>query len=135
VRLLFHRELTTVLTTTMTTVALPDASTYMTIELVSCLVAPSACVYGSEGWGFVKGHEDLPVDGHEICPVVATRSARSWPPDVPGGYVKAFTPLPARAWVRRTLSPLVWQTWAWCSSRSTVAVASVLGISSSNPAG
>ena len=47
-----HSELTTVLTTTMTTVRLPDASTYMTIELVSCLFAPSACAYGSEGWEF-----------------------------------------------------------------------------------
>jgi transposase len=34
-----------------------------------------------------------------------------------------------------TLSPVVWQTWAWCSSRSTVAVASVLDMSSSNAAG
>jgi len=37
------------------------------------------------------------------------------------------------------LSPLVWQRWAWCSSRSTVAVAvavaRVLGMSSSNPLG
>src|SRR5947207_11062940 len=47
----------------------------------------------------------------------------------------ATTPAPASAWDRRTLSPLVWQTWAWCSSRSTVAVARVLGISSSNAAG
>ena len=30
---------------------------------------------------------------------------------------------------------IAWQTWAWCMSRSTVAVASVLGISSSNPDG
>ncbi len=37
--------------------------------------------------------------------------------------------------VRRMLSPLVWQRWAWCMSRSTVAVARVLGISSSNPTG
>lgn len=27
----------------------------------------------------VKGHEDLPSGGHENCPLVATRSARSWP--------------------------------------------------------
>ena len=45
----FHRELTTLLTTTMTTVGLPDTSTYTTLDLVSCLVAPSACAYGSEG--------------------------------------------------------------------------------------
>ncbi len=43
---------TTVLTTTMTTVGLPDTSTYTTIELISCLVAPSACTYGSKGEGF-----------------------------------------------------------------------------------
>jgi len=30
---------------------------------------------------------------------------------------------------------VVWQTWAWRRSRSTVAVARVLGISSSNPIG
>ena len=35
------RELPTVLTTTMTTVGLSDAATYMTIELVSCPAAPS----------------------------------------------------------------------------------------------
>ena len=33
-----HREFTTALTTTMTTVGLPDTFTYTTIELVSCLV-------------------------------------------------------------------------------------------------
>jgi hypothetical protein len=36
----------------MTTVGLPDTSTYKTVELVSCLVAQSARAYGSEGWGF-----------------------------------------------------------------------------------
>jgi Transposase IS116/IS110/IS902 family len=34
----FHRQLTKVLTTTMTTFRLPDTSTYTTQELVSCLV-------------------------------------------------------------------------------------------------
>jgi hypothetical protein len=47
-----HRELTTLLTTTMTTVRLPDTLTYTTTEFVSCLVARSARAYGSEGWGF-----------------------------------------------------------------------------------
>jgi hypothetical protein len=47
-----YRELTTILTTTMTTVGLPDTSAYTTREFVSRLVAPSACAYGSEGWGF-----------------------------------------------------------------------------------
>src|ERR1700693_982964 len=42
-----HREFTTALTTTMTTVGLPDTFTYTTTELVSCLVEPSACAYGS----------------------------------------------------------------------------------------
>ena len=49
--------------------------------------------------------------------------------------LRGISPFPAMAWVSRTLSPLVWQTWAWCISRSTVAVASVFGISSSNPDG
>jgi len=49
VPLFSHCELTTVLTTTMTTVGLPDTSTYATMELASRLVAPSARTYGSEG--------------------------------------------------------------------------------------
>jgi hypothetical protein len=40
-------ELTTLLTTTMTTVPLPDTSSYATVEVVSCLVTPSARAYGS----------------------------------------------------------------------------------------
>ena len=49
---LFRTEVTTVLTTTTTTIRLPDTLNYTTIELVSCLVAQSARAYGSEGWGF-----------------------------------------------------------------------------------
>ncbi|MDT5354826.1 MAG: hypothetical protein QOJ56_3358 [Mycobacterium sp.] len=41
-----HNDLTTVLTTT--TVALPDTSTYTTVELASCLVTPPARAYGSQ---------------------------------------------------------------------------------------
>ena len=80
---------------------------------------------------------DVPVDGHVFCPVMATRTAQEWPSVrwALGGQVRGITPVPARAWVRRMLSPLVWQMWAWCSSLSTVAVARVLGISSSNEAG
>ena len=70
----------------------------------------------------------LPADGHQICPLVAIRRAAV-------GQFRGVTPFPERAWVSRTLSPLVWQRWAWCMSRSTVAVARVLGISSSNPDG
>jgi len=47
-----HRELTTLLTTTMTTVGLSDTSTCTTTELVSCLVTPPARAYVSEGWEF-----------------------------------------------------------------------------------
>jgi hypothetical protein len=61
---LFRTELTTVLTTTMTTVGLPDASTYTTIELVSCLVEPSACAYGSEGleFGSLRGRPTVGIN-------------------------------------------------------------------------
>jgi len=67
--------------------------------------------------------------GHGICPRVL------WAATGQGVQFNGLTPLPASAWVSRTESPLVWQTWAWCSSRSTVAVASVLGVSSSKPTG
>lgn len=33
------------------------------------------------------------------------------------GCSRGLTPLPARDWDRRTLSPVVWQRWAWCRSR------------------
>jgi hypothetical protein len=78
----------------------------------------------------VKGHADLNGGGRETCTVVDIRIERWWPPDLPGGVVapavggqvRALTPCPVRARDRRTLSPLVWQRWAWCRSRSTVAV-------------
>jgi transposase len=70
---------------------------------------------------------EVPGDGHGICPVL---TITGW-----GAQLKGLTPWPARAWACRTLSPLVWQRWAWCRSRSTVAVARVLGMSSSNAAG
>jgi hypothetical protein len=35
--------------------------------------------------------------------------------------------------VSRMESPVVTTRWAWCMSRSTVALAMVLGMSSSNP--
>jgi hypothetical protein len=37
-----HRELTTIVTTPMTTVRLPDTTTYTTVELASHLVTPTA---------------------------------------------------------------------------------------------
>jgi hypothetical protein len=48
---LFRTELTTVLTTTMTTVRLPDTLNHATVELASRLVTRSARAYGSEGYG------------------------------------------------------------------------------------
>jgi hypothetical protein len=47
-----YRELTTLLTTTMTTVGLTETATNTTREFVLCLLTPSACSYGSEGWEF-----------------------------------------------------------------------------------
>jgi hypothetical protein len=98
---------------------------------------------GRSGRPRVKGHADLNGGGRETCTGADNRIERWWPPDLPGGVVatgrssqvRAFTPRPVRAWDRRTLSPLVWQRWAWCRSRSTVAVARVLGMISSNPEG
>jgi hypothetical protein len=51
----------------------------------------------------------VPGDGHGICPVLTITGL--------GPQLKGLTPWPARAWAWRTLSPLVWQTWAWCRSR------------------
>jgi len=51
------------------------------------------------------------------------------------GQASGTTPLPAKASASRWLSPVVRTKWAWCSSRSTVAVASVLGMIESNPEG
>ncbi|MCW2651042.1 MAG: hypothetical protein JWR32_2018 [Mycobacterium sp.] len=62
-----HRELTTVLTTTATTVGLPDTFTYTTIELLSRLVTPSARAYGSQ------------VRFHPLCIRQAVRIACSEP--------------------------------------------------------
>ena len=81
---------------------------------------------GSAQWRTVE----LPVRGQQNCPVVARCSARG-----SVGQPSGVTPLPAVAWVRRMLSPAVMTTWAWWRSRSTVALAMVLGMSSSNPAG
>jgi len=64
-------------------------------------------------WKDVKGHQELPGDGHGICPLVATRSARWRPPDgLRVQVLRGITPFPARAWDRRMLSPAVWQTCA-----------------------
>jgi len=83
---------------------------------------PSADMKPARWWP-----RELPGDGHGICPVLAITGR--------GAQLNGLTPWPARAWLSRTLSPLVWQTCAWWRSRSTVAVARVLGISSSNATG
>ncbi len=71
---------------------------------------------------------DLRLCGHEFSGWAVTR--------FPGGWsVQWDDPLPARASARRWLSPLVVIRWAWCSSRSTVAVARVLGMIVSKPEG
>ena len=46
-----NRELMTVLTTTMTTVGLPDTLNYATVDIALRLVTQSARGYGSDGWG------------------------------------------------------------------------------------
>ena len=77
------------------------------------------------------------------CPVTANRTAQPWPLELPSdgqricpaGQLRGFTPLPVVASVSRMESPEVSTRWAWCMSRSTVALAMVLGISSSKPLG
>ena len=100
------------------------------------------CALGGGASGDISnGLQPEFVKGSGICPVadelpVRGRTARWWPGVLPvGQLVSGVTPLPAVAWVRRMLSPAVMTTWAWWRSRSTVALAMVLGMSSSNPAG
>ena len=83
----------------------------------------------------VKGHRDFPVGGQlislrvdRLCP--CWRSA-----DLLAGQVSGVTPFPAVASASRRLVPSVRTKWAWCSRRSTVAVARVLGMIVSNPLG
>ena len=51
------------------------------------------------------------------------------------GYSRGLTPFLATASTRRSELPSVSTRWAWCSSRSTVAVARVLGMIVSKPDG
>jgi hypothetical protein len=83
----------------------------------------------------VKGHQDFPVGGQlislrvdRLCP--CWRSA-----DLFAGQVSGVTPFPAVASASRRLVPSVRTRWAWWRSRSTVAVARVLGMIVSNPLG
>ena len=69
---------------------------------------------------------DLPVGGHQFS---RWRSG-----DLPVSRQWRH-PLPRVASVSRIESPVVMTTWAWCKSRSTVAVAMPLGMSSSKPEG
>ena len=72
---------------------------------------------------------ELPVGGQQNCPFVANRfalgSVGEWRHPLSGGGLGEAD---AVAGGHLTM-------WAWCSSRSTVALAMVLGMSSSNPAG
>jgi len=78
-----------------------------------------------------------------LCPLTDRRTARGWPAELPGGgrgycpgsVGQGRDPLLVVAWVRRMLSPAVSTTWAWCRNWSTVALAMVLGMSSSKPGG
>jgi cytochrome bd-type quinol oxidase subunit 2 len=48
-------------------------------------------------WAFVKGHWDLPGDGHEASPVMAVKPPHWWPSDLPG-RVRSVAPPPCRRW-------------------------------------
>jgi len=71
---LFRTELTTVLTTTMTTFSLPDTLNYATVEFTSYLVTPSARAYGSEGYG--SNHDQIPLSDSLLFGTRSGRPAR-----------------------------------------------------------
>jgi hypothetical protein len=88
VRPISHHALTTGLTTPLTTAGLPDASTYTTIELISCLVTLPARAYGSEGWQFGSvwarphvGISRVPRSRLDppACERICERNAMQWP--------------------------------------------------------
>lgn len=73
----------------------------------------------------------LPTDGHEyLLNGGQITPRRGWV-----GQFNGLTPLPEVAWASRKLSPWVTTMRAWWGSRSTVAVARVLGMISPNPSG
>ena len=71
---------------------------------------------------------EFPRDGHE--------NPRGWPWNSPRSQLASgTTPLPEVASMKRTDSPSVTMTWAWCNSRSTSAEAMVFSMSWSKPEG
>ncbi len=81
-----------------------------------------------ESQAIFKGHDDLPRDGRETCAVTVTSSARlvamgsaQCCPSPAGCSVQRAHPLTGQGMGQAHASPVVWQTWAWCRSRSTVA--------------
>jgi hypothetical protein len=91
----------------MTTVGLPDTSTYTTIDLVSCLVAGSARAYGSEGWGFesLRRASVMSRDIVNRCRVIGIQ--------VPGPWAEVF------CWLRQYLRSrsMWWLAITRCSGR------------------
>jgi hypothetical protein len=61
----------------MTTVGLPDTTTYTRIGLVWCLVAQSACAYGSEGSVFIRSVSATPVVARALNPQDESSSSSS----------------------------------------------------------
>jgi hypothetical protein len=82
----------------------------------------------------VNGHPDRPVGGRWFSPWTVFLVPQGRPRDSPRSG-QWFDPFPSAVSVRRTLSPVVTRTWAWCMSRSTRAEAIVRGMSSSKPEG
>jgi len=88
---------------------------------------PSGCQRSAGSPG--RRTAGLPVGGHET-----SRWADSNPPGRPD-QTSGFTPFPAVASASRSEPPSVRTRWAWWRKRSTAAVASVLGMMVSKPAG
>jgi hypothetical protein len=84
----------------------------------------------------VNGLEEFLVGGQWMSRCADTGNLGVWLWDfLVDGQLNVTTPFPARASASRWESPLVNTRWAWCRSRSTVAVARVLGMIVSKPDG
>lgn len=84
----------------------------------------------------VNGQQEVRYGGQQTSRLTDNRTPVWRTADLPvGGQTRGFTPLPARASVRRVEVPSVITTWAWWSNLSTAAVARPLGMIVSKPEG
>jgi hypothetical protein len=121
-----------------------DDSSHSCIRLSTCAVMcsssavqvePSLLSEAKGMSGDVKGQRDFLVGGQEISRFTDTRTPGGWHRISRWWSAQRHHPLAGQRLGQPMAVALVKTRWAWCSSRSRVAVASVLGMIWSNPLG